>query len=385
MNIIVLGAGFVGSAIARDLAADGKFRVTSADISDNALSSVAATPGISVRNADISDQNTLCGLIADADIVIGAVPGYMGFQTLKTVIDAGKHIVDISFMPEDPFALDAFARERGVTAIVDCGLAPGLGNVLMGRASRELDEVSSFLCYVGGLPVVRRKPYEYAAVFSPVDVIEEYTRTARYLQDGRLVEAPALSDVELIEFPGIGTLEAFNTDGLRTLAVTMPAPNMKEKTMRYPGHAELMRILRDTGFFSTQVIGVQGARVRPLDVTAALLFPKWKLEEGEDDISVMRVIIEGRLRDRGYRREYNLLDRYDRATQTTSMARTTGYTCAMAARLLADGTWTLRGICPPEFIGRNTVSCEALLRGLRERGIVFTERVTESAIEASFR
>src|SRR5690606_37486262 len=135
--------------------------------------------------------------------------------------------------------LDALAKEQGVTAVVDCGLAPGLGNILFGRLNEELDSIDTFLCHVGGLPVVRRKPYEYAAVFSPLDVIEEYTRPARFIENGALVVRPALSDVEKMDLPGVGTLEAFNSDGLRTLAVTMKAPNMKEKTLRYPGHVGL--------------------------------------------------------------------------------------------------------------------------------------------------
>jgi lysine 6-dehydrogenase len=172
----------------------------------------------------------------------------------------------------------------------------------------------------------------------------------------------------------VGTLEAFNSDGLRTLA-SYPIPNMKEKTMRYPGHAELMKVLRDTGFFSKEEIEVRGMRLRPLDLTARLLFPAWKLPEGEEDISVMRVIIEGKQDGASFRYTYSLLDRYHPATRTTSMARTTGYTCAVAARIVMDGIFQRKGVCPPEYLGRELPSYQALMSGLARRNILFLEHV----------
>ncbi|MBE0642868.1 MAG: saccharopine dehydrogenase NADP-binding domain-containing protein [Bacteroidetes bacterium] len=374
MNITVLGGGMVGSAIARDLARETAFTVTVADRDDAALRRCASAD-VCTQQADLADEAKLQAVIADAELVIGAVPGFMGYETLRCVIEAGKNVVDISFFPEDPFSLDALARERGVTAVMDCGLAPGLGNILMGRMTAELDEIETFLCCVGGLPIVRRKPYEYGAVFSPIDVIEEYTRPARYIENGVEVVRPALSDVEEIDFDGIGTLEVFNTDGLRSLAETMKAPNMKEKTMRYPGHVALMKALRDTGFFSKQPIDFNGQRIAPLDFTAKLLFPAWQMKEGEEDLSVMRVIIRGRKGDTWETHTWDLLDRYDAVLGVTSMARTTGYTCAVAARLVADGSYRHAGISPPEFLGANAAVYDALMDGLSDRGIAFTHSV----------
>ncbi|PLX29822.1 MAG: saccharopine dehydrogenase, partial [Ignavibacteria bacterium] len=366
----VLGGGMVGSAIARDLDREDSFHVTVADNNPATLQRYAQW-NIATRQADLDDMAQLADVITDADLVIGAVPGFMGYRTLQRVIEAGKNIVDISFFPEDPFSLDELAKERGVTAIMDCGLAPGLGNMLMGRMDADLDRVDSFLCFVGGLPVVRRKPYEYGAVFSPIDVIEEYTRPARYIEHGAEVVKPALSDVEQLDLPGVGTLEAFNSDGLRTLAVTMDAPSMKEKTMRYPGHADLMRALRDTGFFRKDPVNVGGHGVVPLDLTAKLLFPAWQMEEGEADLSVMRIIIEGEKDGLRETHTFDLLDRFDHATGITSMARTTGYTCSVTARLVADGRYRRPGISPPEYLGAEQSSFDALMEGLHDRGIVF--------------
>ncbi len=370
MNITVLGGGMVGSAIARDLATESSFHVTVADRDPAALAR-CASDHIATHTADLALGETIDAVIADADLVIGAVPGFMGYDTLLRVIEAGKNVVDISFFPEDPFSLNELAEDRGVTAIMDCGLAPGLGNILMGRFDADMDRVDSFLCYVGGLPVVRRKPYEYGAVFSPIDVIEEYTRPARYIENGTEIVRPALSDIEQLDFDGVGTLEAFNSDGLRTLARTMSAANMKEKTMRYPGHAALMSVFRDTGFFNKDAIDVDGVSVAPLDVTARLLFPAWQMEEGEEDVSVMRVIIEGEKDGLKECHTFDLLDRYDRATHTTSMARTTGYTCAVAARLVADGSYTRKGISPPEYLGADLSVFNALMSGLEARNIHF--------------
>jgi saccharopine dehydrogenase-like NADP-dependent oxidoreductase len=370
MNITVLGGGMVGSAIAQDLANETSFRVTVADRDPGALARCASL-GVATREADLARGEVVGDVIADADLVIGAVPGFMGYDTLLRVIEAGKNVVDISFFPEDPFSLNDLAEERGVTAIMDCGLAPGLGNILMGRFDADMDRVDSFLCYVGGLPVVRRKPYEYGAVFSPIDVIEEYTRPARYIENGMEIVRPALSDIEMMDFRGVGTLEAFNSDGLRTLAQTMSAPNMKEKTMRYPGHAALMAVLRDTGFFRKDAIDVNGMAVSPLEVTARLLFPAWQMEEGEEDISVMRVIIEGEKDGMKETHTFDLLDRYDSTTRTTSMARTTGYTCAVAARLVADGSYRHAGISPPEYLGKDLDVFNALMSGLEARNIHF--------------
>lgn len=374
MNISVLGSGMVGSAIARDLSLDSTFSVTVAD-RDPASLRRCASFSVKTREADLADEAQLRSVIADADLVIGAVPGFMGYETLRRVIEAGKNAVDISFFPEDPFSLDALARERGVTAVMDCGLAPGLGNILMGRMNETLDVIETFLCYVGGLPVIRRKPYEYGAVFSPIDVIEEYTRPARYIENGVEVVRPALSDIEEIDFDGIGTLEAFNTDGLRSLAETMTAPNMKEKTMRYPGHVALMKALRDTGFFSKEPIEIAGQRIAPLDFTAKLLFPAWQMAEGEEDLSVMRVVIRGRKGDIWETHTYDLHDRYDTVLGVTSMARTTGYTCAVAARLVADGSYRHPGISPPEFLGASEAVYDALMDGLADRGIAFSHSV----------
>ncbi|GAP44214.1 saccharopine dehydrogenase, NADP-dependent [Lentimicrobium saccharophilum] len=373
MKILVLGAGLVGGPMAMDLARDGEFEVTSADISAEALLKLREFPGIQTIKADLGDLPELVALANGFDLVVSAVPGHMGYRTLETLIECRKNVVDIAFFPEDMFGLDEKARAMGVTVICDMGVAPGMSNVLLGYGASMLDHLEKGIIYVGGLPVVRTWPYEYKAVFSPIDVIEEYTRPARYIDGGRLVVREALSDPELIDFPGIGTLEAFNSDGLRTLATTLKGDYMIEKTLRYKGHIEKMAVLRDTGFFSKEPLNVNGTLISPLEFTSRLLFPKWKLEPGEEDLTVMQVITEG-VKD-GVRQRYtwNLYDRYDIASGIHSMARTTGYAATMAARLIAGGLYQEKGVSAPEFLGRNPVFVNYLLEGLRRRGVVYRE------------
>jgi lysine 6-dehydrogenase len=376
MKVTVLGCGLVGSAIARDLAADEQFEITAVDLNREALGRLASQAKVRTIEANLKEAAEIASAIEGCDIVVCAVPGFMGYTTLRRVIETGKNVVDISFFNEDPFALDDLARRRNVTAVVDCGVAPGLSNVIAGYLETRMDRIDRFVCYVGGLPKVRQWPYEYKAVFSPRDVLEEYTRPARIVEFSQEVVRPALSEVELRDFPRVGTLEAFNTDGLRTLR-RMKIPFMKEKTLRYPGHANVMRIFRDSGFFREDRIDVEGQQVSPIAVTSKLLFEQWKLREGEEDFIVFQVVAEGQKGSKRLCYTYNMLDEFDRTTRTTSMARTTGYTCTIVVRQVLAGLFTQKGICPPEFVGRTEGCFDHLLREYAKRNILLDETVTE--------
>jgi lysine 6-dehydrogenase len=376
MKILVLGAGLVGGPMALDLAKDKRFRVTVADMDPETLKRLAKRGNITILQKDLSRPAEVKKLASGFDMVVNAVPGFMGFQTLKAIISAGKNVVDIAFFIEDPFELDELAKKKGVTAIMDCGVAPGMCNILIGYADHLLDKTERVVYYVGGLPEVREWPFEYKAVFSPVDVIEEYTRPARFIENGAEVVKPALSDPERMNFPGIGTLEAFNTDGLRSLVHTIAAPNMKEKTLRYPGHIQKMEVLRETGFFRKDTVDIGGTKIRPIDLTAKLLFPKWKLQEGEVDITVMKVEVEGIKGKKKITYTWDLFDKYDPVLGIHSMARTTGYTATVALRMVAEGIYTQKGITVPEFIGRHPECVRYMLKGLNDRGVIYKETIT---------
>lgn len=373
-RIAVLGCGLVGAAIARDLARETDLEVTVADANAEALHRVKAQAPIAIREADLSRPSEITLAVREADAVVGALPGRLGFAMLETVLRAGKSIADISFSPEDPLSLDDLARERGVTAVVDCGVSPGLSNFAVGRAAAALEEIDEVTILVGGLPVDRARPFGYAIVFSATDVIEEYTRPARFVEEGRVVTREALSEVETIDVPGVGTLEAFLTDGLRTLLATVRARSMKEKTLRYPGHADAMRSLRECGFFGTEHIEMNGVSVAPRALTERLLSRAWNLAENEREFTVLRVAVSGRDAT-GVSRRYGfeLLDRTDTETGATSMARVTGFPCAVMATMLACGEYRDPGVRPPEFLAKNPGASARFLEALRARGLRWEE------------
>ncbi|MCD4746127.1 MAG: saccharopine dehydrogenase NADP-binding domain-containing protein [Bacteroidales bacterium] len=377
MKIIVLGAGLVGYPMAVDLAKDTDLQLSIADFNENALDKISKNHPVKTILKDLSEPEYVKEIVKDFDMVVSAVPGFMGFQTLKAVIEAKKNVVDIAFFPEDLFLLDELAKQNNVIAISDIGVAPGMSNILIGYVDSILDKTEKAIIYVGGLPKVREWPYEYKAVFSPIDVIEEYTRPARYIENGKEVIRPALSDPELLNFPDVGTLEAFNSDGLRSLAKTIDSPYMIEKTLRYPGHIEKMKMLRETGFFSKKEIEINGIKIRPLDLTIRLLFPKWKLEKGEEDITIMKVIVEGVKNGKHLRYTYDLFDQYDNLTRTHSMARTTGYTATTALRMIVKGLYKRKGISAPEFIGKQPECVEFMLKGLKDRGVIYKESISD--------
>ena len=373
--VAVLGSGLVGGLIIRDLLDDPEIRVRATDLSDSALSALPDSDRLERRKVDLSDTSAIRETVADVDVVVGAVPGRFGNAMLRAVIESGKPIADISFSPEDPLDLDDLARSKGVAAVMDCGVSPGLSNLAVGRAASRLDSIESAIIYVGGLPVERYWPYEYRVVFSATDVIEEYTRPARLVEEGRLVTREALSEVELIDMPGLGTVEAFNTDGLRTLIRTIKARNMREKTLRYPGHADRMRMLRETGFFSEKPVRVGAVEVGPRALTEELLFRTWKRPPDEPEVTALHVAVSGLRDGTAARFEYDLVDRTDSRTGATSMARTTGYPCAIVARMLTRGIIRATGVLPLELLAPDTGFYEALISDLQNRGIHFRESV----------
>jgi len=364
-KVIVLGAGLVGRTIAIELSKD--YPVTAVDSNSIRLKNLKDKK-VKTLKADLSSDSEIKKIIKNYDLVICALPGFMGFKTLKSIIKAGKNVVDISFFPEDPFLLDELAKNKNVTAIVDCGVSPGLSNVILGYHNKRM-QVENYRCIVGGLPYKRDWPFEYKAFFSPIDVIEEYTRPARIVVDGKIIEKPALSEPEIINYKEVGDLEAFNTDGLRSLMKTMKIPNMIEKTMRYPGHIDLMKIFREVGLFDQREIEVKGKSIRPIDLTAKLMFPFWFPVKGEKDFTLLEVYIKGETGSKKSSHHYYVFDSHDPVEENSSMARTTGFTCCAAARYLLDNNYNRKGICPPEFLGEDESCYNYIISYLSQKGI----------------
>jgi saccharopine dehydrogenase-like NADP-dependent oxidoreductase len=368
-NVVVLGAGMIGTAIAQDLAAQDALQIHVADSRQENLDRVQGRAPVRTHHVNLSDPAVLQELVKGADLAIGALPSVIGLQAVKACLEAGCNIVDISFMPEDARALDPVAKKHRAIAVTDCGVAPGLTNMVAAHAVSRFDSCEGIEMAVGGLPAVRQWPFNYKAGFAPWDVLEIYTRPAVVVENGKTVIREAMSGLELIDVPGVGTLESFISDGLRSLADTLKVPNMVERTLRWPGHVELMRVFRETGFFSLDPIQVNGHALRPRDVTAALLFPKWTFEEGEADLTVMQLKAWGV--KQGERRTYTLdfLDRYDPATGLRSMSRSTGFTATAVANLILDGTLSEPGVFAPEALGAKAGLLDRVLEYLRERGI----------------
>lgn len=374
MRAVILGCGRVGKLIARDLAKDAGAEVVSVDANPASLVGLDAY-GVRGRTADLSDPAAVARAVAGADVAVNAVPGFMGLATLGAAVDAGVPAVDIAFMPEDPVVLDGAAKAAGVPVVVDFGVAPGISNLLVGYGAHRLDTAERARILVGGLPKQRRLPWEYTIPFSPVDVLEEYTRPARIVEYGQEVIREPLTEQELVDLPRVGTLEAFNSDGLRTLVRTMDIPHMVEKTLRYPGYAAKVQLLAATGFFSTDPVDVGGVQVRPMDLTARLLFDAWRLEEGQDELTVMRVEVEGLLGGAPTRLSWDLYDETDHVGGATSMARSTGFPAALMARAIADRRFTTPGVHAPEQIVTDDALVKWLLDELVARGVMLEERL----------
>ena len=368
-KVIVIGAGMVGSARAVDRTKNHE--VTLTDLNLTVLEAIKSKmPDLQIQTLDVTHKKVLQETIAPYDLVICAVPGFLGFETLKSIIEAKKNVIDISFFSENSLELDELAKEMQVTAIVDCGVAPGMDNIILGHYN-EIMKLTDFECLVGGLPKEKKWPFCYKAPFSPIDVIEEYTRPARYVENGYEVVREALTDCDYVDFDKVGTLESFNSDGLRSIIHTMPhIPNMKEKTLRYPGHVEYIRVLKESGFFSESSIEVNGTQVSPLDFTSKILFNEWKLGPHEEEITVMRITLKGE-NSKGQIEEvtYNLHDEYCQNTKTSSMSRTTGYTATAAANMFLEGLFSEKGVFPPELVGKHETCFNYFLNYLKERNI----------------
>lgn len=368
-KIIILGAGMVGRAMAVDLCK--KHNVTSVDVSREALNNLSSYKNIKTICQNLSDKNALALLVKDYDLVISAVPGFLGFETIKCLIECGKNFVDISFLPEDVLPLHELALKNSVTGITDMGVAPGMPNLIAGYYNEKM-KISHFEYMVGGLPKIRTFPFEYKAPFSPIDVIEEYTRPARYVENNCMISKPAMSDPELIDFDKVGTLEAFNTDGLRSLIFTLSnIPNMKEKTLRFPGHIRLIKAFMEAGFFSKKSIKFKGQDIIPFEFTTDLLFKKWKLQPEEHEFTVMRVKLTGEENGESKEVIYDLYDEYDPIEKLSSMARTTGFTGTAGAELILNNLFTEKGIYPPELVGKNVNCFSFVLDYLKQRNVIY--------------
>ena len=349
MKVLVLGAGNVGKAIAWDL--KDEFEVYVGDISEERLKAVSqfATP---IR-VDASSFDELVETMRDFELVVGALPGRFGYRSVKAAIKAGTDMVDVSFMPENPLELREEAEKAQVTVIVDAGFAPGLSNILLGRIWQEMDQLEEGYIYVGGLPKEPRPPLYYRITWSPKDLIEEYTRPARVIRNGEITSVDPFERIERVTV-GDFEFEAFLSDGLRTLLENIRAIRLEEWTLRWPGHLEKMKVLRELGFFKPEHV----------DKTLEVITPLMTYES--PDFSIMQVIGRGTLNGEPKEIGYLLYD--EEREGFTSMARVTGFTAAIIARIVAEHG-CIFGVIPPEILGMRIDTYTRITEELADRGI----------------
>jgi len=364
LRVVVIGCGLQGLEIARDLAKDTHVAVC--DIDKMHLNQCRKYGITDLHQLDIHDTKRLYDIIKKYDVVVGAVPSKHGFKLVTDVIKAGKNMVDISFMPEDALKLDVLAKKYKVKVVVDCGLAPGISNMLVGHAAANLKRIDEIHIAVGGLPQNPKPPLNYRTVFYLPDVIEEYTRKVTVILNGKAKIVEPLTGLEKISFKGVGDFEYFLTDGLRSLAKTIKnVGTMVEKTIRYPGHTSQIKTLIECGFFDTKPMSFCCSKRSPRDFALAVL--RDKLALGKDkDITFFRVVIKG---ERNLK--YEMVDRFTNGV--TSMARTTGYPCAIVARLM-DRINNI-GIIPPEELGKDNGIFDTFIRELNKRGVKIKEQI----------
>jgi lysine 6-dehydrogenase len=381
MRMLVLGCGNIGSVAAADLVDNTDHEVVVADYKLKRAKTLAERLGksrVSTMKLDVSDRHGLMRRLKGFDVVLGFLPGKLAYGLAESCIKAGRDLVDVSFMGENPLTLNAKASAADVTVVPDCGLAPGISNVLVGHATRGFDRVDSVHIMVGGIPEKPIPPLEYVITWSTESLIDEYTRKARIIRGGKRVDAEVLSELETVDFPGVGRLEAFLTDGLRTLLDTFKdVPDMWEKTLRYPGHAAKISTLKDLGFFEEEKVTVENVEVSPRRLTVKLL--KDKLVRPDIcDIVAMRVDVLGVRGGKQSSRVYHLLDHCDNDRGITAMARTTAYPASIVAELLAEKAIKTTGVIPPEKLGMDDKVFRRFSDELRARGITIKEETTSS-------
>lgn len=379
MKVLVLGCGNIGSAAAEDLAKSlSSLEIVVADKDENRAKKVVKKidrTNVSWAQIDAANQNKLASSLKGFDVVAGFLPAMLGYRLAEACINAKTNLVDVSFMEENPLTLNNKAKKAGVTIIPDCGFAPGISNILVGNAVRKLDRAESVHIMVGGLPEKPVPPLGYTITWSPESLIDEYTRKARIVRNGKIEEGEALSGLEQIEFPNVGKLEAFYTDGLRNLLDTIKGvEEMWEKTLRYPGHAEKISMLRALGFFEEEQVEIEGIRLSPRKLTAKLFQQKLcKPEIG--DIVALKVEVSGVKGSKPVRRIYHLVDHYDSVHNVTAMARTTAYPASIIAQLMLKGAIKEKGVVPPELLGMNESVFQEFLDELVNRGIRIREEI----------
>lgn len=363
MNIAVIGTGMVGRLIAVELSK--RYQVYAIDNNKNNLDKLKKYNNkIITKKMDVKNEDFLKSL-HDAELIVNCVPGFMGFETSKKILEK-KTCVDISFMPEDCNNLKTIAENANTALYPDAGVAPGLSNMIVGNmiSKNKLKEVKIM---VGGLPLEKNPPWNYKAPFSPIDVIEEYTRPARIKKNGNIKTVKALTGLINFEFENIGKLEAFLTDGLRTLLtsdITKNIPTLLEYTIRYPGHSEMISELINDNKLDDTLKSYDGKITSQREITTKELFKEWKLNRNDREFTLLIITA---ITENGKELSYVVYDEWRNGW--SSMSRTTGLTACAVTNLIIDKEIKKAGLITPEDIGTNQDYFDYILNYLKENDI----------------
>lgn len=380
MRVAVLGSGLMGKEAARDLVnSSGVEYVGLADIDRNRAEEVCALIDSSKINAyqvDASNVTELANFIKQFDVVINALFYSFNEIVAKTAISVGVHAVDlgghIGHITDKVLDLNEEAQGANVTIIPDLGVAPGMINILSGYGASKLEELQSIRLYVGGIPVQPEPPLEYNHVFSMEGLLDHYTDPSTIIRNGKLQEVDSLTEIERLHFERFGPLEAFHTSGgTSTLLKSYPAIDTLEyKTIRYPGHAEKMKLLVDLNLTRTDyIVDMNGLEINPRRVLLKTLDPIVDLKD-KDDAVLLRVLVNGTKEGKDSTYQYEMVTYKDRENQITAMARATANTISVVAQMIGSGAITKRGVCPPEQI----VPGDLYIVEMAKRNVVISEK-----------
>ncbi len=363
MNVCVVGCGMQGSVAAHDLAKSGH-KVVVVDANAKNLSKLSRYENIKTRRFDVMKRNQFVKFMKNFDITLGALPSALGFYTMECAIAAGVDLVDMSYLPEDPFFLHGAAKKRKIKIIPDAGFAPGLSNILIGEAYKKFGGLDRLRILVGGIPQEPIPPFNYRITWSPADLLEEYTRPARIIRNYRETTVETLSGIKEFNMPKIGRLECFYTDGLRTLMKTLRnVKDMEEKTIRYPGHAKLFKTIIECGFLSENPILINKRSCTPKSVTLDIL--KNMLSQGnKEDLSILIIELSHKHRTK----KMICVDYYDEKHKITSMARMTAYSGSIITQCIKG--YKGFGVIPPEYLGMDDNFFAQIERELKKRKII---------------
>ena len=374
MKILSIGCGYIGSVLAEEIVRSLDFdTLVICDTEKERIEGTARKLGKKVLPLcrDISDYSNLLEIVADVDLVIGLSPGRLGYSVMKACVKKRNSLVDLSYMTEDPFLFHEEAVKGGITIVPDCGVAPGLSNILIGKASSRLDEVEDVIVYVGGLPQKPVPPLDYKVTWCVEDLFEEYTRKAKIVRSNETIEVDALEGLEEVEFEGLGKFEAFFTDGVRTLHHTIKARNMREKTLRYRGHAEKVKFIRDLGLLEKRPL--RSVNLSPWEFMRH--FWQEKLSFFEDrDFVLIRIRVTGRKESERFIHSFEMIDYFDEKRKVTAMGRTTAYTALAVIKLFIEDRIEEKGVVPPEILGMNRELSREIEHTLQERNIRIKEK-----------